>query len=281
MHHLALKAKATVSKPHFSPLQFPHICDRHVLGAAPNWTDTDWGRARRWFEHNVAVYVLSLKASVKRRVTIRRHLTQLAIPFRTVFGVDLRRRAAVAVAKKQGLIPRGFSLVRSQRKAFAPQNTMGPIAGTVGCAAGHFRAQLRAVRDKKHGRPITLIFEDDVAPSEDFIARVWKLVTQELPCDWQAVALRSGCPVGQCFSPRLSRVRPDANEPAQRCRHGVNYGFQGMLYRTSDIPRMQKVWRRRVFDESRPHCLDVDSHWPRSRSRSCITPCQPRRTPDS
>mmetsp|Transcript_15187 Transcript_15187/g.40986 ORF Transcript_15187/g.40986 Transcript_15187/m.40986 type:complete len:937 (+) Transcript_15187:233-3043(+) len=258
MHQIAVESKGTVAEPVFSPLEFPEICDRRDRGASPNWTDTDWGVARQWFDHNVAVYVLTLKASVERRATIRHRLSELSIRFQVVYGVDLRKRAALAVAKKKGLIPRGFSASRAQKNAFLEKNAMGPIAGTIGCAAGHFRVQLWAARDKKQNRPITLIFEDDVTPADDFVPRLWSLVTQELPCDWQAVALRSGCPYGQCFSPRLSRVRPDANEPAWRCMHGVNYGFQGMLYRTSDIPRMQKVWKRRVFNEDHPHCLDVD-----------------------
>jgi hypothetical protein len=83
-------------------------------------------------------------------------------------------------------------------------------------------------------------------------------VTEELPCDWQAVSLNSRCPFGRCISPHLSRVQPDANEPQWRCRHGVNYGFQGMLYRTNEIENLQRVWKPVVFNESQPHCLDVD-----------------------
>jgi len=103
-----------------------------------------------------------------------------------------------------------------------------------------------------------VVFEDDASPEADFVPRLWSLVTQELPCDWQAVSLSSRCPYGECLSPRLTRVRPDVNEPEWRCRHGVNYGFQGMLYRTDQIRELQRKWQPVVFDEKRPHCLDVD-----------------------
>jgi len=92
----------------------------------------------------------------------------------------------------------------------------------------------------------------------DVIPKLWRLVTAEMPCDWQAVSLYSRCPFGECVSPHLTRVQPDVNEPSWRCRHGVNYGFQGMLYRTSEIEDLQHLWKPVVFDDSRPHCLDVD-----------------------
>jgi len=97
-----------------------------------------------------------------------------------------------------------------------------------------------------------------VSPAEDFVTKLWRLVTQELPCDWQAVSLNSRCPFGRCVSPHLMRVHPDVNEPAWRCHHGVNYGFQGVLYRTNEIENLQKKWKPVAFDEVRPHCLDVD-----------------------
>jgi len=38
----------------------------------------------------------------------------------------------------------------------------------------------------------------------------------------------------------------------------VNYGFQGVLYRSSEVHNLQQEWIPTVFDEERPHCLDVD-----------------------
>merc|ERR1712217_710827 len=67
-----------------------------------------------------------------------------------------------------------------------------------------------------------------------------------------------GCPFGKCISPHLSRVQPDVNEPEDRCRHGVNYGFQGIMYRTGALERLVSRWQQVIFDDKRPHCLDVD-----------------------
>merc|ERR1712233_238275 len=80
----------------------------------------------------------------------------------------------------------------------------------------------------------------------------------ELPCDWEIVSLLSRCPYGTCVSPHLSRVQPDVNEPAYRCQAGVNWGMHGMLYRLEALPVVQEKWRKAVFNESFPHCLDVD-----------------------
>jgi hypothetical protein len=107
-------------------------------------------------------------------------------------------------------------------------------------------------------KPLALVFEDDAHPSDDFVVRLWHLVRRELPCDWTALSLRSMCSYGACISPHLARVQPDPNEPADRCRHGVNYGFQGVLYRLQTLPRLRERWRQVVFDATRPHCLDID-----------------------
>lgn len=107
-------------------------------------------------------------------------------------------------------------------------------------------------------KPVTLIFEDDAHPSKDFIPRVWHLLREEMPCDWSVVGLRSMCSFGTCISPHVSRVQPDVNEPEGRCRHGVNYGFQGVLYRTGALESLDRRWREVVFDVKKPHCLDVD-----------------------
>merc|ERR1712113_1216214 len=144
--------------------------------------------------------------------------------------------------------------------AYSPRQhmgTFGSITGTVGCAAAHFRAQRRSLTDMPR-KPLAVVFEDDVCPEKDFVFKLWSLTTRELPCDWQAVSLNSRCPFGRCISPHLTRMQPDVNEPEWRCRHGVNYGFQGMLYRTSEIESLQKQWIPVVFNETRPHCLDLD-----------------------
>merc|ERR1711879_574806 len=32
----------------------------------------------------------------------------------------------------------------------------------------------------------------------------------------------------------------------------------GMLYRTKMLAKVQRLWKRTVFDANRPHCMDVD-----------------------
>lgn len=257
---MAVKSGATVSDP-FEPLKHPALCEQRELGVVKRrWTELDWARAGLWFQRNVALIVLSLPRSVTRKRVIQARLQQLGIPFNFSWGVDMRDPDALDAAKREGLIPMSYSVERAQAEADKPSNDMGrtgSIVGTVGCAAGHFRAQLRAATQNPE-KPLAVILEDDANPEDDFVPRLWKLVTEELPCDWQAVSLSSRCPYGQCVSRHLTRVQPDVNEPEWRCRHGVNYGFQGMLYRTSEINTMQALWKPLVFNEQRPHCLDVD-----------------------
>mmetsp|Transcript_71954 Transcript_71954/g.153837 ORF Transcript_71954/g.153837 Transcript_71954/m.153837 type:complete len:709 (-) Transcript_71954:262-2388(-) len=244
----------------FSPLSHPKICDRRELGAPQAWTAKEEATARRWFWENVAVYVLTLPSSNLRRDTISERLLELQIPFSFVYGVDLREKDALMAAREEGLVPAAFNVTRARLEAMQARNDMGSsgsFAGTLGCAAGHFRAQVRALTSTPE-QAITVIFEDDVSPEVDFIVRLWSVVTQELPCDWQAVSLLSRCPYGHCVSPHLTRVQPDVNEPAWRCRQGVNYGLQGMVYRTSEINNIQKKLKPVVFDEARPHCLELD-----------------------
>jgi len=252
-------SKGVTSNMSFHPLGRPEVCDQTVLGGRVLWSWYDWGNARQWFQQQVSVYVLSLNTSIQRRATIEKRLGELQIPFEFVDGVDMRLPGALSAAQAEGLIPEGFNFTLAQEEAYRERQNMGTagsIAGTVGCASGHFRAQHRGFL--KNPKWITLILEDDVAPEDDFIPRLWHLVTQEVPCDWQAVSLNSRCPFGFCISPHLTRVQPDVNEPQWRCRHGVNYGFQGMLYRTNEIENLQRIWKPLVFNELQPHCLDVD-----------------------
>lgn len=246
-----------IFKHHFHPLQESHLCENREAGATREWSEKDWANATAWFERMVSVYVLGMESATDRTALVKQHLSKLRISFELVLGFDLRVEGDLQKARDQGIIPESFNVSWAQEEALQSRNNMGFIAGTVGCASGHFRVQLHAAKHEA-AKPISLIFEDDVVPEEDFIPRLWSLVTEELPCDWQALSLRSGCPYGHCISKRLSRVMPDANEPRWRCRHGVNYGFQGMLYRTSEILDLQKIWKPVVFNEETPHCLDVD-----------------------
>jgi len=216
----------------------------------------EWHSAWVWFSKYVTVYVLNLPSNVERWTTLRKRLSELDIQHQRVWGVDMRESDALFDAKAEGLIPEAYNFTRSEGRAMSTGQAMGGIKGTVGCAAGHFRAQATAFKEAR--TPIAIVFEDDVKPESDFVPRLWSLVQEELPCDWQVVSLRSMCPFGRCVSKHLTRVQPDVNEPQDRCRHGVNYGMQGVMYRTKDLPDVRRLWQATVFNDTQPHCLDVD-----------------------
>jgi hypothetical protein len=239
----------------FSGLEDPEVCDRPELGKASNWTESELSTAREWFDQHVNVYVLNLDSDKKRWESIQQRLSQLNIPAQRVAGVDMRKPDSLQFAKEQGWVLPGFNFSKAQATAYLPEHEMGSILGTLGCAAGHFKAQGEVL---VKGSPLGIVFEDDSLPEDDFVARVWSLVTAELPCDWEAVALMSRCPYGRCISPHLVRVLPDVNEPGWRCRQGVNWGMHAVMYRTDSLSRLQYEWQKTVFDEKRPHCMDVD-----------------------
>merc|ERR1712194_507863 len=125
-----------------------------------------------------------------------------------------------------------FSMRRAQAKVNASFPDMG---GIVGCAMAHFKAQAVAERGTL---PLALILEDDTSLADDFIVRLHRLM-QEAPCDWSVISLKSQCPFGECISEHLARVLPDVNIPAERCHHGVNYGFYAMLYKRDELRAVQ------------------------------------------
>mmetsp|Transcript_102497 Transcript_102497/g.267511 ORF Transcript_102497/g.267511 Transcript_102497/m.267511 type:complete len:318 (+) Transcript_102497:110-1063(+) len=256
---MAVEAQLTVEGD-FDPLQNPGLCDLPELGVAPEWSSDELQEASEWFNRTVSVFVLSLHPSKKRRKLVEEQWRFLGISHTVVWGVDLREHGAMDGARREGLIPESYNMTLAQLRASDADNNMGVdggIAGTVGCAAGHFRVQRRAAEVAAR-YPLSVIFEDDVKPADDFVPRLWQLVTKELPCDWQVTSLMSRCPYGKCVSRHLLRVQPDGNEPAWGCRHGVNWGMQGVLYRTATLRAVQGPWKRTVFDEARPHCMDVD-----------------------
>mmetsp|Transcript_144259 Transcript_144259/g.402049 ORF Transcript_144259/g.402049 Transcript_144259/m.402049 type:complete len:517 (-) Transcript_144259:186-1736(-) len=239
----------------FDPLENPSICDDPNKGRTRRWTAQESAEAREWFRNHVAVYVLGLFSDMERWKEISERLHDLRIWATHIPGVDMRNPGAMELAKADGWIPQEFNFSHAQAVAYRPEHNMGPILGTLGCASAHFKAQTKVMAD---GLPLAVVFEDDSWPTEDFVERLWSLVREELPCDWEVTALYSRCPYGLCVSSHLSRVQPDGNEPDWRCRHGVNWGMQAVLYRTEVLPRVQKLWKRTVFDEQRPHCMDVD-----------------------
>jgi len=261
MQHLAVQSSVTIPLE-FRPLQDPELCDRTENGAMRDWTPDEKTRASEWLKANVAVYVLSLPNS-PRRGHVQKCLNDVGVSFNFVDGLDIRQPGMLLKAHQEGWIPKDFNFERAQANAYSAGQNMagaGSIVGTIGCAAAHFRAQrselAKPVADRK---PITLIFEDDICPERDFVEKLWSLVLEELPCDWEVVSLYSRCPFGRCVSYRLTRVQPDTNEPMWRCRHGVNWGFQGVMYRTAAVEALQARWKPMVFDASKPNCLYLDN----------------------
>mmetsp|Transcript_8304 Transcript_8304/g.18106 ORF Transcript_8304/g.18106 Transcript_8304/m.18106 type:complete len:512 (-) Transcript_8304:46-1581(-) len=255
-HFAAEAGKAPpVSDATFHPLEAPEMCDASKFGQSRDWTADEILRARQWFDKQVRVYVLNLDTDTSRWEMSSKRLQQLGIRATRVPGVDMRTPGAVERAKRDGWVPKAFNFTRSQALAYSRKHQMGSILGTFGCAAAHFKAQATALES---GRELAVVLEDDSWPHDDFVPRLWSLVREELPCDWEAVALMSRCPYGRCVSPHLARVQPDANEPAWRCRQGVNWGMHGVLYRIDKLEMLQWKWKQVVFDEERPHCMDVD-----------------------
>lgn len=243
----------------YSPLEDPHLCEKRAFGRSPKWTHSDWSDAQAWFHDNVAVYVLNLASQTERWLKVSKRLHDLDISATRVPGFDMRKLEDLKVAYREGAIPANYSVSQAQRQAALPGNNMNGLLGTLGCAAGHFRAQAMSFgMPRRQRKPLTLIFEDDAFPADDFVPRLWQLAREELPCDWEAVSLKSLCPFGRCVSRHLSRVQPDTNEPEWRCRHGVNYGMEAAAFRTDALPKLQQLWKSTVFNEMRPHCLDID-----------------------
>lgn len=240
----------------FHPIDRPELCDNPANGAVRTWTAAELREAREWFKNNVAVYVLNLPGQGDARwAMIKGRLDELSIWATRVPGVDMREAGALEHAKMAGFVPSDYNFSKAQDVAYSWKHNMGSILGTVGCASAHFKAQTKAIAD---GSSLAIIMEDDSWPSDDFVPRLWSLVRSELPCDWEVTALLSRCGYGQCVSPQLMRVMPDANEPEWRCRQGSNWGMHAVLYRTALLPALQEKWKPVVFDESRPHCMDVD-----------------------
>jgi len=239
----------------FNPLADPEVCDQPANGRSRNWTAMERGEAHAWFRAYVRVYVVNMPKDTLRWDMINKRLKHLRIEASRIFGVDMRVPNVMQTAKLEGWVPKAYNFSKAQELAYSKKHSMGSIMGTLGCASAHFKAQSQVLED---GSPLAVVLEDDSWPAEDFVERLWSLVHEELPCDWEVVSLMSRCPYGKCVSSHLSRVQPDTNEPAWRCHQGVNWGFQGVLYRTSELVWVQQKWKEVVFDEARPHCMDID-----------------------
>merc|ERR1711879_907280 len=101
--------------------------------------------------------------------------------------------------------------------------------------------------------------EDDALLEADFFVRLRRLLRLEVPCDWSLLNLHNRCPYGICVARHVYRVQPDGTEPKSRCYKGVNYGTYALLYRSRDkIEAIRQALMDRIWDESRPLCLDID-----------------------
>jgi GR25 family glycosyltransferase involved in LPS biosynthesis len=239
----------------FQPLQNAEVCDRKFFGQAEPWTSADWMKASSWFRSLVQVYVVNLPSDMRRWEAIATRLAQLNIRPVRVAGVDLRDASALKEAKVGGWIPRGFNISHARNMATAMTRGMGNLVGTIGHAAAHLKVLTQILADRP---PLAVVLEDDSWLEGDFVVRLWHLVSKELPCDWEVVSLSSRCGYGDCVSQHLSRLQVDGNEPEWQCHQGVNLGLHGMLYRVERLREVQDKWRKVLFDEERPHCLDAD-----------------------
>jgi len=252
---LAMQVRAP--DPHafpFQPILNAPLCERPVLGASQLHTTQQAAVAQRWLVDNVAIYVLNLPQDVERWSRMKLHLDSLGLTATHVSGVDMTETGMLELARQEDLVPEAYNLAAAQR--FADADDMGGITGTIGVASAHFRA-LGTAYAEREAKPLALILEDDTELVEDFAIRLWRLLA-EVPCDWAALSLKSRCPFGECVTPHLTRVQPDGNEPAERCRHGVNYGFYAMLYKSSELGEVRQKLRETVWQEDRPRCLDID-----------------------
>jgi len=240
------------------PLQHPEVCERYELGAPLRAKAAELKAATVWLRKNVAVYVVNLPEDTERLRAISDKLSLLNITFQRIPGIDLTKKNAYKQARWAGQVPKSFNFTLAQDNANKEFQAMGGLVGTVGCAAAHLSAMKHVARHIQHRRPLALILEDDAMLVDDFALKLQRLVEEEAPCDWEAISLKAKCPYGECVSPHLTRVYPDVNEPADRCRHGVNYGFFAMLYRGARLAGLHKRLTEVVWDEARPHCLDVD-----------------------
>ncbi|CAK9019087.1 unnamed protein product, partial [Durusdinium trenchii] len=236
----------------FHGLLNPELCDGAKHGIPKPYYPEEDAIALKWFHKNVKVYVLNLPKFYNRWDVINKRLAALQIQATRVIGVDMLEPYAYTKASKAGWILPGFDMDRAQALAEEPANDMGRILGTVGCAAAHFKAQSQILYEKPR---VALVLEDDSWLMDGFVTNLWRIVTQELPCDWDVLQLLGRCAYGMCVSEHVARIQPDANEPDNLCHAGVNWGFHGVLYRTEHLGRIQDMWKKRVFNPETPHCL--------------------------
>lgn len=236
------------------PMQHAELCDTvkfetlHVRHSSAD--------SLEWFGKHIQVYVVNLDRDTTRLQQISHRLFELGISFQRIRGVDLTDgKTTLAGLKKEGVLPHYYDYKFASKVAESPEQNVGGILGTVGCASAHFRTYEAIIAQDK---PMAIVVEDDTHPADDFVQRIRALVENELPCSWEVLALTTRCPFGSCVSPHLNRVMPDLNEPEFVCRHGTSFGFYGMLYRRETLRRVSNIMKKRVWNASAPWCLDID-----------------------
>jgi len=247
------------------------VCDHTEFGAPLHQISTaEQQAAYAWFGATVSVYVLNLPKDMQRWYMISHRLGRLGIQFSRIDGVDLTPPGAISWAQNAGLIPKTWSHSRSIENArtLAGNSAFNGVGymlawagiGTVGCATAHINAIRQAENlTRASGRQIALILEDDTWLDNDFVVKAFRLMRDEVPCDWQILSLSSGCPYGTCVAPHLARIQLDDNGPRAACGVGNSYGMYAMMYKVSTMSRVRERLIQTVFDESRPTCISVDT----------------------
>eukprot|EP00927_Polykrikos_kofoidii_P067675 TRINITY_DN63123_c0_g1_i1.p1 TRINITY_DN63123_c0_g1~~TRINITY_DN63123_c0_g1_i1.p1 ORF type:complete len:584 (+),score=69.95 TRINITY_DN63123_c0_g1_i1:187-1752(+) len=246
------------------------LCDMPQNGLP--WTDLtsrDRSEAATWMMENVAIYVLNLPSSVDRWDRMKTRFTELGLKAERIPAVDLRVPDAYERAKADGLVPAHYDYDRALKDARAmfARSEKGGIEklidemgiGTLGTTIAHLRAQ-RLAHDlaMRAGKDLVLILEDDVWLMDDSLFKLRFILTHEIPCDWEVLALTTRCGFGECVSPHLSRMQINGNEADVRCHNGGSYGMYGMLYRREAMPRINRLLQVVTLNNSKPACLPVD-----------------------
>jgi len=252
-------------------LEAPNMCDRRELGASLQRVDlAEQQAAYGWFDATVSVYVLNMQRDTQRLYVISKRLKALGIQFSRIAGIDLTPPGAIAWAQNEGLIPSTWSHSRAleHARALSRMSEFKGVeytlawagVGTVGCATAHINAIRQAENlTRASGKQIALILEDDAWLENDFVVKAYRLVRDEVPCDWQILSLSTGCPYGTCVSPHLTRIQFDGNMPKEACGIGISAGMFAMMYKVRTMGAVREKLMQTVFDESRPTCISVDT----------------------
>lgn len=248
-----LEEKAQVSlKGATPPLDDASLCDVENPGSAQSWTSFEKQKSLAWLAKNVQAFVLAVPGATATSALMlptpntSQLLGEFGIQATRIKGYDLSRPEDLQAAKLAGHVPK--DLKTPPRNAVVKLNLI----------ASHFHIQDVATQPGLT-KPITLVLEDGMQPSRDFQLRLWSLITEEAPCDWDFISLSSRCPLGRCVAPHLVRLGPEARtSDSLSCDDPVNSGFQGVLYRTGILPGFKSRWKEIAFDQKHFGCLGMD-----------------------